>query len=194
MSNTIQLIAGLCNPGAQYDNTRHNAGAWFVSQFADAYQAEFTLEKKFNGLISKITIAEHPIILLLPTTFMNLSGQSITAVLNYFKITPQSMLIAHDDIDLEPGIARIKFDGGHAGHNGIRNIIQQLGDNKQFYRLRLGVGHPGRKELVHDYVLKSPNKIDQEKIQTAITQTLHLIPDFITGNKDEAIKTLHTLT
>lgn len=188
----IQLIVGLCNPGSQYEATRHNAGAWFVEQLSKDNNAGFTLEKKFFGSVAKIHVNSQDVLLLLPNTFMNLSGKSIRAITEYYKIPIQNVLVAHDEIDLLPGDIKIKFGGGHAGHNGLRDIFQQLGGQKDFYRLRIGVGHPGRKELVQNYVLNAPSKHEQQLIDEALDRALHLTPEFITGDKEAIVKQLHT--
>ncbi|MBV9575090.1 MAG: aminoacyl-tRNA hydrolase, partial [Gammaproteobacteria bacterium] len=163
----IQLIAGLANPGKDYANTRHNAGAWFIDELAQRAQAVLRLEAKYHGLHSIVSLENHACHLLIPTTFMNHSGQALRACMSYHKISPEALLVAHDDIDLPAGVIKLKFDGGDGGHNGLKDIIRHL-NTKQFYRLRIGVGHPGQSKDVADYVLQAPSKSDREKIDTAL--------------------------
>jgi len=147
LSEGIRLIVGLGNPGSEYQNTRHNAGFWFVDRLADEYREPFRLEKKFFGEICKVSITGQPCWLLKPMTYMNKSGQSLAAIASYYKIEPQNILVAHDELDHDAGSTRLKLGGGHAGHNGLRDIISAIG-TKDFYRLRLGIGHPGNKKQV----------------------------------------------
>ena len=151
MSEKIQLIIGLGNPGREYENTRHNAGADFVVRLADEYRANWQEEKKFSALTAQVNIAQQPVRLLMPLTYMNRSGQSVGAIANFYKIAPQHMLVAHDELDLAPGTARLKTGGGHGGHNGLRDIISALGNQNTFARLRLGIGHPGHAKMVATY-------------------------------------------
>jgi len=148
----LRLIVGLGNPGPEHTRTRHNAGFWFVDALAERERARFGLESKLFGETAKVEIAGQPVWLLKPATFMNLSGKSITAALRYWKIEPEEMLVAHDELDLPPGVARLKFDGGHGGQNGLRDTMRLLGHGK-FHRLRVGIGHPGHKDRVTGYVL-----------------------------------------
>ncbi len=191
MTNQIRLIVGLGNPGSEYENTRHNAGAWFLEQLLQGASVTLKPEKKFKGLFAKTKLFDRECFILAPTTFMNLSGESVIAVANFYKIQPQGILIAHDDLDLAPGIARLKKDGGHGGHNGLQDIIQHL-KTKDFYRMRIGIGHPGNKDLVSDYVLKKPKKDELEKIEDAITRAANVMPDVMSGNLHVAMQTLHT--
>lgn len=185
----IKIIAGLQNPGPEYAKTRHNAGAWFVESLVEKAGLVLKNETKFHALHATMTLHGERIHLLLPTTFMNLSGQSIRAFLQYHKLPPESLLVAHDDIDLEPGIARLKFDGGDGGHNGLKNIIRHLG-TKQFFRLRLGVGRPKHDTI--DYVLGTPTKSEQSHIAEAIRQAEEVMPLVLDGRIDAAMKHLHT--
>ena len=153
-TKSIQLIVGLGNPGAQYEDTRHNAGFWFVEQLARAYGGSLQPEKKFFGYAARITIGGQDVRLLTPSTFMNRSGQAVNAIATFYKIPPQAILVAHDELDHPPGIGRLKQGGGHGGHNGLRDIISSLGNNKDFCRLRIGIGHPGNSKAVVNYVLK----------------------------------------
>lgn len=191
MSSGIQLIVGLGNPGADYESTRHNAGAWFVFELTHLANATLRHETKFHGLHCTARLQGHDIHLLIPTTFMNLSGQSVSALANYYKIPPDAILIAHDEIDLPVGDIRLKMDGGHGGHNGLRDIISHLGTNK-FHRLRIGVGHPGQSKEVVDYVLKPPKKAERELIDIALKDAELALPDLLSGHFQKATQKLHT--
>jgi PTH1 family peptidyl-tRNA hydrolase len=192
MSEKIQLIVGLGNPGREYENTRHNAGAIFVAQLAEAYRANWQEEKKFFGMTASITINNQPLRLLLPSTYMNRSGQSVGAIANFYKIAPENILVAHDELDLQPGTARLKLGGGHGGHNGLRDIISALSNLNTFMRLRIGIGHPGNAKMVADYVLKKVPAIEYNLMEDSITRALHAIPDAVTGNLDKAMLNLHS--
>ena len=187
----IQLIAGLGNPGPDYIDTRHNAGAWLVERFAALQKKDLQSSNKFHGYTAKIEIDVQPCHLLIPTTFMNLSGQAVSAVANFYKIEPKNILIVHDELDLVPGIARLKFGGGHGGHNGLRDIFKALG-SQDFYRLRIGIGKPTGHEDVADYVLNKPRKAELDVINSSITDVLALMPDIIAGKIEAAMKMLHT--
>jgi len=191
MTTPIQLIVGLGNPGPEYDKTRHNAGAWFIHTIAEQEGIQLRPESKFKGLHALFNCCGHPCRLLLPSTFMNLSGQSVRAIAGFYKIPPEAMLIAHDELDLSPGTARLKFDGGHGGHNGLRDIINHL-HTKLFHRLRLGIGHPGNSREVVDYVLKRPSKNEEQEVRHAIDDALHTLPDIVAGELQKAMKALHT--
>tara|TARA_B100001094_G_scaffold285282_1_gene299332 strand:- start:1425 stop:2027 length:603 start_codon:yes stop_codon:yes gene_type:complete len=161
----IRLIVGLANPGAQYAQTRHNAGSWYVEQLAQLAGATFTEDKKMFGLTARVTLYGHDVRLLIPTQFMNCSGKSVLAMAHFYRIAPEQILIAHDELDLPPGVAKFKQGGGHGGHNGLKDIIACLGQQKGFYRLRIGIGHPGNKKQVADFVL---NKAPQKEYQAAL--------------------------
>lgn len=192
MSSTgIQLIVGLANPGDEYTNTRHNAGAWFVEEIARLSHANLRPEKKFHGLHSTAAIDGHTCQLLIPTTFMNLSGRSVRACASFNKIAPTSILVAHDDIDLPVGTIKLKFDGGDGGHNGLNDIIRNL-NTREFYRLRIGVGHPGNSKEVVDYVLKNPSKADRKLIDAALLEAQSALPLILNGEMSKAMQTLHT--
>jgi len=148
----LKVIVGLGNPGSKYTETRHNAGFWFIEELAREYSASFRQEKKFHGEVAKISLAGKDIWLLKPETFMNRSGLAVQSLMSFYRINADQLLVAHDEIDLPPGTAKLKTGGGHGGHNGLRDIINQLG-TKDFHRLRIGVGHPGSKDQVVDYVL-----------------------------------------
>ena len=149
----IQLIVGLGNPGPEYEQTRHNAGALFVERIASAQRVSLTADKKYFGLTAKFSHQGNDVRLLIPTTYMNRSGQAVAALANFFRIKPEAILVAHDELDLPPGVAKLKRGGGHGGHNGLRDIIAQLGNQNDFHRLRLGIGHPGDAKLVSNFVL-----------------------------------------
>lgn len=191
MSSGIQLIVGLGNPGAEYEATRHNAGAWLVMALAHTAHATLRFETKFQGLHCTTRIDGHDCHLLIPTTFMNLSGQSVGAVANYYKIPANTILIAHDEVDIPAGDVRIKFDGGHGGHNGLRDIIRHLNTN-QFHRLRIGVGHPGNSKQVVDYVLHPPKKTEREQIDAALAESERVMPYLLKGQFQKAMLELHT--
>ncbi|MBY0544629.1 MAG: aminoacyl-tRNA hydrolase [Gammaproteobacteria bacterium] len=191
VSSAIRLIVGLGNPGPQYEETRHNAGAWFVHELAKQSNVVLRLENKFFGFYAKLTLNQKECQLLIPTTFMNRSGASVAAVIKFYKIVPQEILVVHDELDLPTGAAKLKQGGGHAGHNGLRDIISALG-TADFLRLRLGIDRPADPARVSDYVLSRPNKIDEEKIKTAIHQALSILPDLMEGKVGQAMKTLHS--
>ena len=166
----IKLIVGLANPGAKYEGTRHNAGEWLVNELARMYNTSLKEEAKYFGKVAKINTAQGEVRLLVPTTFMNLSGKAVGALTNFYRIKPEEILVAHDELDLPPGVAKIKQGGGHGGHNGLKDIIASLGNSNNFYRVRIGIGHPGHKDLVAGYVLGKPAPQDQEKINSAVDE------------------------
>ena len=166
----IKLIVGLANPGAKYEGTRHNAGEWFVNELTRMYNTSLKEEAKYFGKVAKINTAQGEVRLLVPTTFMNLSGKAVGALANFYRIKPEEILVAHDELDLPPGVAKIKQGGGHGGHNGLKDIIASLGNNNNFYRVRIGIGHPGHRDLVAGYVLGKPAPQDQEKINSAVDE------------------------
>jgi peptidyl-tRNA hydrolase, PTH1 family len=167
----IQLIVGLGNPGAEYKDTRHNAGAWFVETLCQQFRLSLKSESKFIGQVGQWTFGGKEYRILIPSTFMNHSGQSVGAYAKYYNIAPQAILVAHDELDFEPGEVRFKTGGGHAGHNGLRDIIYHL-HSRDFHRIRLGIGHPGHKSVVSDYVLSPASKEEKQKIRTAIQNTI----------------------
>lgn len=187
----ILLIVGLGNPGVEYEDTRHNAGAWFVSTLAKDADISLRPHVKFQGEHGVAKVKGHECHLLIPTTFMNLSGQAVSAVASYYKIPPQAILVVHDEIDLPVGEIRLKFDGGHGGHNGLRDIISHL-NSKQFYRLRVGVGHPGNSDDVSDYVLAAPKKAEREQIDAALQAAESILPSVMEGDFQKAMISLHT--
>ena len=187
----LRLIVGLGNPGAEHLRTRHNAGFWFVDMLADRLGARFGLESKLFGETAKVEIAGRSVWLLKPATFMNLSGKSVTAALRYWKIEPEEALIAHDELDLPAGTARLKFDGGHGGQNGLRDTMRLLGHGK-FHRLRVGIGHPGHKDKVTPWVLGKPGRDDEAAILRALDDAIDVLPLAVAGDFNEAMKRLHT--
>ena len=187
----LRLIVGLGNPGPEHARTRHNAGFWFVDALAAQACARFGLESKLFGETAKVEIAGQSVWLLKPATFMNLSGKSVAAALRYWKIEPEEALLAHDELDLPPGVARLKFDGGHGGQNGLRDTMRLLGHGK-FHRLRIGIGHPGHKDKVTPWVLGKPGRDDEASILRAIDDALGALPLAVKGNFMDAMTRLHT--
>ncbi len=187
----IKLIVGLGNPGKDYQPHRHNVGFWFCDALAHLYSGTFKKETKFFGEVAQVNIAGSNLRLLKPNTYMNRSGQSIQSIAKFYQINADEILIAHDELDLNPGVARIKFSGGHGGHNGLRDTIKALNSN-DFYRLRIGIGHPGDRSKVADFVLHTPNKSEVEPIQTALVNSLNIIEQVVKGDIESAMKTLHT--
>ncbi|MFY9179952.1 MAG: aminoacyl-tRNA hydrolase [Venatoribacter sp.] len=192
MSDNIKLIVGLGNPGPEYQATRHNAGAWVVSQLAQAENIRLTPEKKFFGLAGRGFIKGQECWLLLPTTFMNLSGQAVAALAGFYKILPNEILVVHDELDLPPGTAKFKTGGGHGGQNGLRDIISKLGNNQGFHRLRIGIGHPGDKSQVTAHVLGKPSPNDLKLIDAVIGEALAVLPTYVTGDGEKAMNRLHS--
>lgn len=190
--NSLKLIVGLGNPGPQYDSNRHNAGVIYLHHLAKAYSGSLRGESKFFGEFGSINIAGADVKLLFPTTYMNHSGKSVAAVCNFFKIEPENMLVAYDEIDFEVGVTRFKHGGGHGGHNGIRDIINALGGKKDFYRLRIGVGHPGHKSMVANYVLSDPSRSEADLIMSNIEDAIRVSPKAVQGEWEEAMRLLHT--
>ena len=191
----IRLIVGLGNPGPEYAATRHNAGVWYVEHLCQLYKLSLKYDSGFKAHLAKFSLPSYPeappVWLMIPGTYMNLSGQPIQAVQQFYKISPQETLIIHDELDLPPGEIRLKLEGGDGGHNGLKSIIQQT-QTKQFYRLRIGIGHPGNRDRVADYVLSRPNKSDESLIQEAIAFALPEFENIVCGNIDKAMLRLHT--
>lgn len=187
----IKLIIGLRNPGANYEHTRHNAGGWFVKALAQHYHAAFKVEKKLHAELADCLINQATTRLALPQVFMNHSGQPTVEVSQFYRINSEEILIVHDEIDFPVGHIKIKTGGGHGGHNGLRDIIKQLG-NGDFHRLRIGIGHPGHKELVVNYVLGKPSLQDKKLIYQAIDEAITVIPALVAGNISEAMNQLNS--
>ena len=186
----IALIAGLGNPGPGYKGTRHNAGFWFIDELSQHYSFDFKLESRFQGEVANVQIKGLPIRMLRPATFMNESGQSVASLMRYFAIEPHSLLVVHDDLDLKPGVARLKEGGGHGGHNGLRDLIRHL-DSNDFVRLRLGIGHPGHPDDVTDYVLHAPPAGQRSAILDAVSRAVALIEPMINGDHAAVMNELH---
>jgi PTH1 family peptidyl-tRNA hydrolase len=187
----IKLFVGLGNPGPDYQATRHNAGFWFVDELARQLRVSMPLERGYFGLMGRTTVDGQTLWLLEPQTFMNKSGQSVAALARFFKIEPQEILVAHDELDLPPGEAKLKRGGSHAGHNGLRDIHGQLGSD-DYWRLRIGVGHPGHKAEVVNWVLKKPSADDRTAIDVTIERSLKAFPDLLHGRLDKATALIHT--
>ena len=191
MAQDIVMVVGLGNPGADYENTRHNAGALFVEALARAAGQTLRPEKKYHGLYARIQWQGLDLHLLNPTTFMNRSGLAIKALADFFKIQPQQILIAHDELDLPPGTAKLKKGGGHGGHNGLRDTIAHLGTN-DFQRLRIGIGHPGDSRRVTGYVLGRLGKQETEELNAVIDEIMRVLPDAASGKLPGAMNRLHS--
>ena len=187
----LKVIVGLGNPGPKYTETRHNAGFWFVEEVARQYGGSFRAEKKFFGELARVNIEGSDIWLLKPLTFMNRSGQSVKSLLSFYRIQADQLLVAHDEIDLPPGSIKLKTGGGHGGHNGLRDIISQLG-TKDFHRLRIGVGHPGSKDQVVDYVLHQAPKAERSLIDADIDEAVRVMPELARGELEQAMHKLHS--
>ena len=186
----VKIVAGLGNPGAGYVSTRHNAGFWFADRIADAASGQFRPQARFHGELAEVQLKGSKLLLLKPSTFMNRSGQAVQALATYYKVEPDHILVAHDELDLPPGTARLKLGGGHGGHNGLRDIHRHLGAN--YRRLRIGIGHPGHKDAVHDYVLGRPGRQDELAIADAIDDALRSLETLCSSGWEHALKQLHT--
>lgn len=193
MANTtgIRLVIGLGNPGERYAQTRHNVGIWFIDQLCQRESAELKLQSKLHGSLAKLPTQPEPIIAFVPDTYMNESGKAVLAVAHYYKILPENILIVHDDLDIDLGVVRLKAGGGHGGHNGLRDIIRLLHSNN-FYRLRIGIGHPGHKDRVTGHVLNKPSKHEEHTLLTAIDETMSCVDLLINGNFEQAFQLLHS--
>ena len=166
----IKLIVGLGNPGDKYADTRHNAGEWLIARLARRFNVTLNAENKFFGNVGKTLINGKEIRFLVPTTFMNLSGKAVGALANFYRIKPEEILVLHDELDLPPGSVKLKLGGGHGGHNGLKDIVAALGNNINFYRLRIGIGHPGHRDLVAGYVLNKPSPGEREVLEKALDE------------------------
>ena len=186
----IKLIIGLGNPGPEYEDTRHNAGFWLLDQLARQWHSHWQDDRKFFGHLIRSTRPSGEIRLLKPQTYMNLSGQAVQAVASFYKIQPQEILVIHDELDLEPGRIKFKLGGGNGGHNGLKDIQARLG-SPDFYRLRLGIGHPGDRNEVVNYVLKKPRREEKELIEDAIDKSIATLPDILAGKIEAAQRVLH---
>ena len=186
----IKLIVGLGNPGPEYDDTRHNAGFWWVDALARELKVQLVPERSYWGLAARASVQGRSVWLLQPQTFMNLSGKSVAALVRFFKIAPDEILVAHDELDFEPGTVKLKKGGSHGGHNGLRDIHAQLGSD--YWRLRIGIGHPGAKAEVIHWVLKKPAPDQRTLIEDAIARSLKAWPLLLAGDMDKAMQQVHT--
>jgi peptidyl-tRNA hydrolase, PTH1 family len=187
----IKLFVGLGNPGAEYEATRHNVGFWWVDALARELKLNLSMDKGYHGLVARMSLHGQAIWLLEPQTFMNLSGKSVAALARFFKIAPEEILVVHDELDITPGQAKLKFGGSHAGHNGLRDIHAQLGTD-DYWRLRLGIGHPGVKSEVINWVLKKPAPEQRTAIEECIVRTLKAAPALMAGEMEKATLLVHT--
>ncbi|TAH12775.1 MAG: aminoacyl-tRNA hydrolase [Curvibacter sp.] len=187
----IKLFVGLGNPGPEYDATRHNAGFWWVDALARELKVSLAMDRSYHGLMARTTALGNTVWLLEPQTFMNLSGKSVGALARFFKIQPSEILVAHDELDIAPGEVKLKFGGSHAGHNGLRDIHAQLGTG-DYWRLRLGVGHPGDKSEVVHWVLKKPSLDHRIAIDQCIDRSMKALPQLLAGEMDKATMLIHT--
>ena len=189
--HSLKLIAGLGNPGRKHERDRHNVGFWFVSRLAAAQRIELKSVAKYHALLGKLVRPSGDVWLLLPQTYMNLSGKSVGALARFYKVQPQEILVVHDELDFPPGIAKLKLGGGVAGHNGLKDIAAQLG-TQGFWRLRIGIGHPGDKNVVADYVLTPPPAPERELIETALERSMEASGLLLDGDMEAAMLKLHT--
>ncbi|WOH37830.1 aminoacyl-tRNA hydrolase [Thalassotalea fonticola] len=192
MTTNIQLVVGLGNPGPEYTKTRHNAGVWFVEELARQYNISLSPDKKYSGLYGKGLIGAEIVHLLIPTTFMNRSGKAVAPLANFFRIPVENILVAHDELDLDPGVCKIKQGGGHGGHNGLRDIISCMANNKNFYRLRIGIGHPGHRDRVTGYVLGKAPASEQTLLEQSIDEGARCFEIWEKDGLKKAQNRLHT--
>ncbi|QCR35923.1 aminoacyl-tRNA hydrolase [Nissabacter sp. SGAir0207] len=190
--SSIKLIVGLANPGAEYAQTRHNAGAWFVDLLARQHNVSLKEESKFFGHTGRLNLAGQDVRLLVPSTFMNLSGKAVAAMATFYRLNPDEILVAHDELDIPPGVAKIKLGGGNGGHNGLKDIQSKLGNNPNFYRLRIGIGHPGDKNKVVGFVLGKPPTSEQQLIDSAIDESLRCTELLMKEGLEVAMRRLHS--
>ncbi|MGR7920407.1 aminoacyl-tRNA hydrolase [Zobellella denitrificans] len=187
----IELIVGLGNPGPEYAHTRHNAGAWYLAELARLHGGQLKEEAKFFGWTGRVRIAGRDVRLLIPATFMNRSGKAVAAMANFYQIPPEAILVAHDELDLPPGSARFKQGGGHGGHNGLKDIISCLGNSKDFYRLRLGIGHPGHKSQVAGFVLTKAPAAEQGLLDATVDEAVRATDMLFSDGMTRAMNRLH---
>jgi PTH1 family peptidyl-tRNA hydrolase len=187
----IKLIVGLGNPGDEYSSTRHNAGFWWVDEFARTHRCTFKTENKFHGLAARGQVFDRELFMLKPQTFMNVSGRAVGALAKFYKIEPDQILVVHDELDLPPGTAKLKLGGGHGGHNGLKDIIAHLG-TRDFWRLRLGIGHPEERANVADYVLSTPRREERDQIEHAMHRAAEVSMLIVTGKLESAMLKLHS--
>ncbi|MGR9101389.1 MAG: aminoacyl-tRNA hydrolase [Gammaproteobacteria bacterium] len=186
----FKLVVGLGNPGSNYEKTRHNAGFWFLDRLADEKNAGWSVETRFQSEVACIRFDGRPVYLLKPQAFMNRSGLAVGKIARFYKIEPQEILVAHDELDFEPGVVKIKRGGGHGGHNGLRDIVSHLGSG-EFYRLRIGIGHPGDKSKVTNFVLSPPSKSENENIMAKIDCVIAEVDRLLAGDVDKVMNRIH---
>jgi PTH1 family peptidyl-tRNA hydrolase len=186
----IRLLVGLGNPGPEYQATRHNAGFWFIDAVARELRAQLAPERNYSGMVARVNVRDTPLWLLQPLTFMNLSGKSVAALARFYKIAPDEILVAHDELDLLAGQVKMKLGGSHAGHNGLKDIQAQLG-SADFWRVRLGIGHPGVKAEVVEYVLRKPPADEREAIDKSIAQSVSALDLLLEGDMERAMMKVH---
>lgn len=186
----LRAIVGLGNPGAEYERTRHNTGFWFVDALAEAHRGSFRAEPKFKGDVARVRIGTGDVLLLKPTTFMNRSGEAVQPLAAFYKLAPEDILVAHDELDLPVGTMRLKRGGGHGGHNGLRSVHQHLGE--AYLRLRIGIGHPGTKEQVLGYVLGRASAADEKLIRDGLIDAMNVMPIWLTQTLEKAMQPLHS--
>ena len=192
MDTPVQLIVGLGNPGPQYEQTRHNAGADFVLALSQHCGITLKQESKFFGATGRASFNGHDVRLLVPDTYMNLSGKAVAAMAGFYQIPPEAILVAHDELDLNPGVSRLKIGGGHGGHNGLKDTIKALGNCRNFARLRIGIGHPGHASEVVNFVLRKAPQSEQQLINQSIDDAIRVIPMAVAGQWNSAMKELHS--
>jgi len=192
LDTPVQLIVGLGNPGPQYEQTRHNAGADFVLALSQHCGITLKQESKFFGATGRATLDGHDVRLLVPDTYMNLSGKAVAAMAGFYQIPPEAILVAHDELDLNPGVSRLKIGGGHGGHNGLKDTIKALGNCRNFARLRIGIGHPGHASEVVNFVLRKAPQSEQQLINQSIDDAIRVIPMAVAGQWNSAMKELHS--
>lgn len=190
--SSIKLIVGLANPGAEYAQTRHNAGAWYVDLLAERHNQSLKEEPKFFGYTARLNLAGQDVRLLVPSTFMNLSGKAVAAMAGFYRILPEEILVAHDELDIPPGVAKLKLGGGNGGHNGLKDIQSKLGNDPNFYRLRIGIGHPGDKSKVTGFVLGKPPASEQALIDDAIDESIRCTEVLLQEDITKAMNRLHS--
>ena len=186
----IKLIVGLGNPGDKYTDTRHNAGEWLIERLARRFNVLLNPESKFFGKTARTLVNGKEVRLLVPTTFMNLSGKAVGTLTSFYRIKPEEILVIHDELDLPPGTAKLKQGGGHGGHNGLKDIVAQLGNNNNFYRLRIGIGHPGHRDLVAGYVLNKPSPADRDALEKVLDEATDCVEMIF---KDGVVKATNRL-
>ncbi|MFI0487894.1 MAG: aminoacyl-tRNA hydrolase [Yersinia sp. (in: enterobacteria)] len=190
--SSIKLIVGLANPGTEYAQTRHNAGAWYVDLLAERHSQSLKEEPKFFGYTARLNLAGQDVRVLVPSTFMNLSGKAVAAMAGFYRILPEEILVAHDELDILPGLAKLKLGGGNGGHNGLKDIQSKLGNNPNFYRLRIGIGHPGDKSKVTGFVLSTPPTSEQLLIDNAIDESIRCTEVLLQEDMTKAMNRLHS--